>query len=74
MGELLGSLTTAELHVWIEYFKRYPFDDLHRHHRPAALVARAMSGGEVDELLDWLSPQPDGMSAVDKSVIRALGG
>ena len=75
MGELQSTLTRRELESWREYYRRYPFDDLHRYHRPAALVARSMGGGDVHELIDWLQP-PAGevdLSEADVATLRAFG-
>lgn len=60
----------AEFQRWIEFYKHFPFDDLHRYHRPAALIASRW-GGDVQPLLEWL--QPDGMNEADKRTMRALG-
>lgn len=70
----------AEFEGWIEFYRQNPFDDLHRFHRPAALVASTMSG-DLNKHLDWLCPPPEkallerdlaGRSEVDKSIIRAF--
>lgn len=68
-------MTQPEFLAWVEFYKLYPFDDLHRHHRPAALVARSMSGADVEDLLDWLAPDPKlaKMSAADRATMKALG-
>lgn len=53
-----------------------PFDDLHRHYRPAALIARSFAGGDVTEMLDWLQPQRDANSQysdADLNTFAALG-
>jgi hypothetical protein len=39
-----------------EFYRMYPFDDYHRFHRPAALVAGAMAGGDMAARLEWLQP------------------
>lgn len=49
-------MTQAEYHGWIAYYKHYPFDDLHRFHRPAALVGASFSG-DIDKKLSWLQPE-----------------
>ena len=75
MGELQSTLTRREFESWREYYRMYPFDDLHRYHRPAALVARSMGGGDVRELIDWLQP-PAGevdLSDADIVTLRAFG-
>lgn len=68
-------MTEAEFRSWGEYYKMSPFDDLHRFYRPAALVARSMSGGEVSDLLEWLQPRPDvkDWTQADINTFKALG-
>jgi hypothetical protein len=69
-------MTQAEFVAWREYYRMHPFDDLHRLHRPAALIATAMGGGDVQTRLDWLAPQfeaADGWSAADTATFKALG-
>lgn len=41
----------------MQFFKQQPFDDFHRYHRPAALIAASMNGTEMDKLLDFLQPK-----------------
>lgn len=57
---------------WREFFARYPFDDLHRYHRPASLVYSAQfpKGGSqaFTAALDLLSPKP---KAAKRQVRRA---
>jgi len=70
-------MTEGEIDSWREFYIRYPFDDLHRFHRPAALVAGSMSGG-IEDKLTWLQMfQPPakgaGKNDADKSVFNALG-
>ena len=78
-------MTVADLHVrmteeefqdWLDFFAMYPFDDLHRIHRPAALVSVSMAGGgdAFADRLEVLQPDPKlaGLSDVDKSLIRAF--
>lgn len=52
-----------EAQAWRAFYRAHPFDDLHRFHRPAALVASAF-GGKVQERLDWLAPA-NGMPDAD---------
>ena len=75
MAELQSCMTEAEWQGWREFYRLYPFDDFHVHHRPAALIARSFSGADLQPILDFLSPsmKPD-ISDVDASIIRALGG
>lgn len=47
-------MTPGEFHAWLAFYRMQPFDDDHRFHRPAALVAHSMNRAEVPELLDWL--------------------
>lgn len=54
-------MSPAEVVRWQRYYDRWPFDDLHRHHRPAALVSAALKGGSaesmtelVDKRVEWL--------------------
>ena len=56
-------------------YRAHPFDDMHRHHRPAALGARSMRGGEMQPLLDWLHPPEwaEDLSQSDINTLRALG-
>ena len=75
MGELQRTMTQREFRDWIAFYRAYPFDDLHRYHRPAALVARSMSGADTQGLIDWLQP-PDwqaDFSQADVNTLRALG-
>jgi len=55
-------MTPAELSTWREFYVLFPFDDLHRYHRPAALVAGTMGQSDtqrrVDAALRWLAPTP----------------
>jgi len=44
-----------EFQRWREFYTLFPFDDLHRYHRPAALIA-SRRAPDVQESLDWLQP------------------
>ena len=68
-------MTQAEFEGWLEFYRMYPFDDFHRFHRPAALVARSLGGGEVQPLLDWLQPDrgTEGLTDSDVATMRAFG-
>lgn len=69
-------MTQPEFLLWLEFYRMFPFDDLHRFHRPAALVAQSLGGGgDITAKLDWLAPDPvnDGLSDADMRTIRGLG-
>lgn len=70
-------MTQPEFLSWVEYYKLFPFDDYHRFHRPAALVASSLGGGGQDamqERLNWLQPgPPTGYSEADLNTFKALG-
>ena len=68
-------MSAREFSDWIEFYKAYPFDDRHRFHRPAAMVASSLGGGDVQARLDWLCPEPvpEGLTDVDVSIMRAFG-
>ena len=68
-------MSQAEYQRWIEFYKQYPFDDLHRYHRPAALISTSMAGGDIKERLEWLQPEPvpDGLNQADLVTIKAFG-
>lgn len=65
----------AEFEAWIEFYRLHPFDDVHRFHRPAALVSASMTGGEIQAKLNWL--QPDASTAdltdADMTTLNAFG-
>ena len=56
----------------------HPFDDMHRYHRPAALISRSMSGSEIEPMLEWLQPDYSASkdteySEEDLRTFKALG-
>lgn len=68
-----------ELQGWREFYRLYPFDDYHRFHRPAALIASADAkdrASAVNAHLDWLQPKPlvPDFNDIDLKTIAALGG
>lgn len=67
-------MSQVEFDRWIEFYRFHPFDDMHRYHRPAALLA-ARNGVDIQKALDYLHPprMPDGIDHVGMSVMRALG-
>lgn len=68
-------MSRDEFERWIEFYNRYPFDDVHRYHRPALAHAMMNGGLTVQETLEWLedglpkAPQND----ADANTLRALG-
>jgi hypothetical protein len=74
VGELQARMTQAEFEGWQEFYVRYPFDDFHRFHRPAALVASSF-GGKLPDMLEWLAPDRggDAMTDAEQGWMRALG-
>ncbi|AZR95098.1 hypothetical protein BBB39_16055 [Bordetella trematum] len=56
-------MTLAEFRSWQRFYQESPFDDLHRYHRPAAMLAQVMAGGDYPARLEWLvgdsAPMPD---------------
>lgn len=68
-------MTQREFGQWIDFYRRHPFDDMHRYHRPAAMVARSIGGADINQLLDWLQPpfQAGEYSEADMNTMRAFG-
>lgn len=67
-------MTAEEFEAWVAYYKQHPFDDLHRIHRPAALVGASM-GGKYEDKLKFLAPEPlpAGYSQADLNTLQAFG-
>lgn len=78
VSELASSITEDELESWKAYYRHWPFDDLHRYHRPAAMIGASMSGGYNEKLEMVAGTLPasagGGLNEVDRSVMAALGG
>lgn len=78
VAEWKAAMTDDEFDDWCEYYRRWPFDDFHRYHRPAALQAQ-MSGGlkNTEDLLAWLqpddTPQRRPRNAADETIWRLAG-
>jgi len=68
-------MSLVEFATWAAFYRRHPFDDLHRYHRPAACVAHAVAGGDITARLDWLHPpaQPENLDDADMQTLRAFG-
>lgn len=67
-------MTAEEFDEWRVYYVQHPFDDLHRYHRPAALIGSSMSG-KYEDKLKFLAPQPKppGLSQADINTLQAFG-
>lgn len=67
-------MPAADIDGFRAFFELYPFDDLHRYHRPAALIASAF-GGKYEDRLGFLAPSPEDptLSEADRNVAKALG-
>jgi hypothetical protein len=74
IAELRANMTRSEFLSWVEFYKLFPFDDLHRYHRPAALIAASM-GGKYEDRIEFLSPEPNQsrFSRADLNTMKALG-
>lgn len=71
-------MTAQEFRSWVAFYELYPFDDFHRFHRPAAMVASSLGGGDIEKRLEWLQPTPaavgdENLSAADIATLRAFG-
>lgn len=73
MAEARVRVGEPEFKAWVAFYQMYPFDDMHRYHRPAAAVAAAF-GGKYQEFIDFLSPDPvpPGMTQADYNTMRAM--
>lgn len=74
IAQMRAAMTQREFASWVEFYKLFPFDDRHRHHRPAAAIAAAI-GGKYDEILEFLAPEPkpQGYSRADLNTLKAFG-
>lgn len=70
-------MSQSEFERWAQFYEMAPFDDLHRFHRPAALLAVKMAGGEIADMLEWLQDEKsfgDGeLSTADLKTLAAFG-
>jgi hypothetical protein len=73
VAEAKERMSRSEFEAWAAFYQMYPFDDLHRYHRPAVAVA-ASFGGKADQLMEYLAPEPvpPGMTAADFQTMRAM--
>lgn len=78
VAEWRRAMAPSEFKAWVEFWKVSPFDDYHRFHRPAALIAYRL-GGDMEESLQWLkhdlaeSEAEAGFSAADLNTFKAFG-
>lgn len=68
----------VELQGWREFYRLYPFDDYHRFHRPAALIAGMQSTNPQQAItghLKWLQPEPvlAEFGEFDMKTLKAFG-
>lgn len=69
-----------EIEAWREFYQLYPFDDFHRFHRPAALIASSHPGTTamtdlITRRLEWLAPKPlvPDFNDADQRTLAAFG-
>lgn len=69
------AITPAAFQRWVAFYTLFPFDDFHRFHRPAALVATSFAGGEIGPRLDWLQPDSSTaeLSETDIGLMKLFG-
>lgn len=83
IAEWKASMSAPEFRRWVEFYNLSPFDDLHRYHRPAALVAASMGGAEIADQIRWLRNGPEPAAAIndgdekysdaDRATLQAFG-
>lgn len=77
VAEWQSVMTHREFMEWTEFYRSWPFDDLHRYHRPAALISASFGGAGVADRIDWLSPGPQhdehGRTSADRDLYAAAG-
>jgi len=73
--EWQATMSEVEFGSWVEFYKLAPFDDLHRFYRPAALISRSFSGGDVSDLIEWLQPRQktNEWTQADINTFKAFG-
>lgn len=85
VGGLQRDMSHREFESWKRLYAIRPFDDVHRFHRPAAVIAHSMGGGDLGRTLDILIDERKvidemqrsmggSFSEVDKATIAALTG
>lgn len=70
-------MSEREFRKWVAFFKLFPFDDMHRYHRPAAAVCASFGGGpdRYSKAIEFLAPEPvpEGMTLADWNTYKAFG-
>lgn len=73
----IEQLSAREINDWQWFYSQQPFDDFHRYHRPAALIAQSIGGGEIDTRLKWLQYYPtadySGFDEAAQNTMKAFG-
>lgn len=64
----------SEFYSWINFYKLYPFDDMHRFYRPAAIIAHT-GGVKLEDAIEWMQPDASfvDFSEADINTFKALG-
>ncbi|ARP89826.1 hypothetical protein CAL14_05585 [Bordetella genomosp. 9] len=68
-------MTRSEFESWADFYQLYPFDDMHIHYRPTALIAKSLGGGDIKSMIEWLQPpvQSGPYSQADLNTLAAFG-
>jgi len=70
-------MSKTEFDEWANFYQSFPFDDKHRYHRPAALIAKVSSTAKIDDLIAWLQPSyaanQDNFDEADMRTLAAFG-
>lgn len=74
VSEWKEHMSQAEFNRWVAFYEQSPFDDLHRYHRPAALIARSMGGGKYEDYVEMLvNDQTRQVTDADLNTFAAFG-
>jgi hypothetical protein len=79
VAEWQACMPQPEFLEWMAFYRLWPFDDFHRFHRPAAMVANAAAGGgDMTSRLEWLQPDvravdDSQMTDADRNTLSAFG-
>ena len=68
-------MAKTEFDSWARFYADYPFDDRHRYHRPAALIAKMHTKADMSELLEFLQPSKarKDLASSDLNTLKAFG-